>query len=75
MGDSILSCIEPGDTIVPVEDENGEEYLGKKYVLKKIEKPVKKQVQSEEVENLEEISDIPDIFDEEESNEKDENRA
>lgn len=75
MGDSILSCIEPGDTIVPVEDENGEEYLGKKYVLKKIEKPVKKQVQSEEVESLEEISDIPDIFDEEESNEKDENRA
>ena len=73
MGDSILSCIEPGDTIVPVEDENGEEYLGKKYVLKKIEKPVKKQVQSEEVENLEEISDIPDIFEEEESNEKDEN--
>lgn len=75
MGDSILSCIEPGDTIVPVEDENGEEYLGKKYVLKKIEKPVKKQVQSAEFENLEEISDIPDIFDEEESNEKDENRA
>lgn len=75
MGDSILSCIEPGDTIVPVEDENGEEYLGKRYVLKKIEKPVKKQVQSEEVENLEEISDIPDIFEEEGSNEKDENRA
>ena len=75
MGDTILSCIEPGDTIVPVEDENGEEYLGKRYVLKKIEKPVKKQVQSEDVENLEEISDIPDIFEEEESNETNENRA
>ena len=38
MGDSILSCIEQGETWVPVEDENGEEYLGKRYSLKRVYK-------------------------------------
>lgn len=36
--DGILQCIDQGETYAPVEDENGEEYLGKKYVLKRIYK-------------------------------------
>lgn len=38
MGDSILSCIEDGVTVIPVEDADGKEYLGKKYSLRVIDK-------------------------------------
>lgn len=34
LGESILSCIERKTTLVPVEDGEGREYLGRKYVLK-----------------------------------------
>lgn len=34
LGESILSCIEQKTTLVPVEDSEGREYLGRKYVLK-----------------------------------------
>ena len=38
MGDSILSCIEDGVTVIPVEDADGKEYLGKRYSLRVIDK-------------------------------------
>lgn len=38
MGDSILSCIEDGVTVIPVEDTDGKEYLGKRYSLRVIDK-------------------------------------
>lgn len=44
LGDSILDCIEYGETWAPVEDEEGEEYLGKRYSLKKIERKKKEEV-------------------------------
>ena len=34
LGESIIDLIPEGETVVPVEDPNGEEYLGKRYVLK-----------------------------------------
>ena len=39
MGDSILSCIDGGATVIAVEDKDGEEYLGKKYILRVVNKP------------------------------------
>ena len=36
--DGILSCIDEMDTVAPIESEEGEEYLGKKYILKPISK-------------------------------------
>lgn len=68
MGDSILDCIEYGETVVPVEDENGEEYLGKRYVLKRIKNPG--DIAQEDCLEEDE-SDIEDIFDEEEEEESD----
>ena len=52
-GESILDCIENKTTLVPVEDENGREYLGRKYVLKefKWEKEIKEERDVEESED------------------------
>lgn len=38
LGDDILDCIEEKQTYAPVEDENGKEFLGRKYLLKPISK-------------------------------------
>lgn len=38
---AILDCIDENDALAPVECDNGEEYLGKKYILKKIPKAKK----------------------------------
>ena len=38
LGENILEYIETGDCFVPVRDENGQEYLGSRYSLKRIEK-------------------------------------
>lgn len=36
--EGILNCIPDGDTVVPVEDPDGKEYLGKKYSLRVVKK-------------------------------------
>lgn len=54
LGDLILDCIDSNKTIVPVEDESGREFLGRKYILKEIQK--------DEEFNFE---DFEDVFDEE----------
>jgi hypothetical protein len=38
---SIIDCIEENDALAPVECETGEEYLGRKYILKNISKEKK----------------------------------
>lgn len=46
--DGILSCLNDTDALIPVEDENGEEYFGHKYILKNVPKEKKKYTIDEE---------------------------
>lgn len=40
LGELILDCVDQNKTYAPVEDENGKEYLGHKYILKPISKNI-----------------------------------
>lgn len=64
--EGILSCLDDSDALIPVEDENGEEYFGHKYILKRISKEKKKYTIDEETGEIKfDLDDIDEnLFDE-----------
>lgn len=56
LGNTILDCIERKTTLVPVEDEEGREYLGRRYVLKEFDWSHEEK-EKEEIEYVERFED------------------
>ena len=64
ISDGILSCLDNKDAVVPVETIDGEEYLGRRYALRRIPKENKKYTIDEETGEIKfDMDDIgDDIF-------------